>query len=314
MPRAIWPMMLLLSMIWGGSYYFIKVLLGDFGPWTIVFLRCALGLIVITIYMMATRKQFRFGAVPWGAVAVMALVNTCIPWAMIGFSETRIASGMASVLNATTPFWSILTGMAFFGALSHRFQWIGMGSALAGLVVLLGLDSSSLSSGNAWGYVGMIAASFFYGLGSQLSSRLLRTLSTYQVTFGTLFFSMLGSGVMAFSFEKIPYSRLILPSNLSVLAGLGIFGSGIAYLLFYWIVHKGGPARATMVTYLLPVFSLIWGLVLLDEAIRWNMAAGLALILAGVFLAGRKKTEGHRPKPLPLPNDRGTSASMDATP
>jgi len=305
--------MMLLSMIWGGSYYFIKVLLGDFGPWTIVFLRCALGVAVITAYMVATRKPFRFKAMPWGAVAVMALVNTCIPWAIIGFSETRIASGMASVLNATTPFWSILTGMAFFGAVSHRFQWIGMGSALAGLVVLLGLDSSALASGDAWGYVGMIAASYFYGLGSQLSNRLLRTLSTYQVTFGTLFFSMIGSGVMAFSFEKIPYSRLIEPTNLSVLAGLGILGSGVAYLLFYWIVSKGGPARATMVTYLLPAFSLVWGFALLEEAIRWSMAAGLALILAGVFLAGRKKPERSRPKPLSLPKDGG-SASMEATP
>ncbi|CAM4028812.1 DMT family transporter [Cohnella lubricantis] len=312
MPRAIWPVMLILSMIWGGSYYFIKVLLGDFGPWTIVFLRCALGLVVIAIYMLAARQPLRFKQAPWGAVAVMALVNTCIPWAIIGFSETRIASSMASVLNATTPLWSLLLGIAFFGAAARRLQWLGMGVAMIGLAVLVGLDSSSVQASDARGFAGMIAASVFYGLGSQLSNRLLRTMSTYQVTFGTLFFSMLGSGVMAFSSEKIPYSQLLVPSNLFVLAGLGILGSGVAYLLFYWIVHEGGPTRATMVTYLLPVFSLVWGFALLGESIHWSMIAGLALILAGVFLAGRKKAASRQPKSFSLPDDGRAASSSEA--
>jgi drug/metabolite transporter (DMT)-like permease len=203
----------------------------------------------------------------------------------------RLDSSMASVLNATTPLWSLVLGVVFWRAASHRLQWIGMGTAIIGLAVLLSINFTSMNSVDGLGFIGMIVASFFYGLGSQLSKRLLDNLSTYQVTFGTLFFSMLGSGIIAFTMETIPYSQLIAPLNMSVLVGLGIFGSGLAYILFYWIVQKGGPTIATMVTYLLPVFSLVWGYTLLDENIHWNRIVGLALILTGVFLAGRKKSK-----------------------
>lgn len=289
MSRSLFVVLFVLSLIWAGSYYFIKVLLQDFGPWTIVFLRSALGLAVITTVMIVRKKSFGFKNMPWVSMAIMAFIHTCIPWAIIGFSEMRLDSSMASVLNATTPLWSLMLGVVFWRAVTHRLQWIGMGTAIIGLVVLLSQNLTSMNSVDRLGFIGMIVASFFYGLGSQLSKRLLDILSTYQVTFGTLLFSMLGSGSIAFSLETIPYSQLIVPSNMAVLAGLGIFGSGFAYILFYWIVQKGGPAIATMVTYLLPVFSLVWGYTLLDESIHWSMIVGLALILTGVFLAGRKK-------------------------
>jgi drug/metabolite transporter (DMT)-like permease len=102
MQRSLFIALFLLSLIWGGSYYFIKVLIDDFGPWTVVFLRSALGLVVITAVMMIMRKPFQFRNMPWLSVSIMALVNTCIPWAIIGFSETRLTSSMASMLNATT--------------------------------------------------------------------------------------------------------------------------------------------------------------------------------------------------------------------
>lgn len=289
MPRSLFLVLLLLSLIWGGSYYFIKVLIQDFGPWTVVFLRSALGLAVITLVMVVMRKPFQFKNMSWVSVIVMALVNTCIPWAIIGFSEMRLTSSMASVLNATTPLWSLVVGALFFRTVAFRTQWIGMGAAIIGLIVLLGLNPASIISVDAWGFIGMIVASLFYGIGSQLSKRLLKALSTYQATFGTLFFSMLGSGSIALSFETIPYSQLAVPQNIAVLIGLGIFGSGIAYILFYWIVQNGGPVFATMVTYLLPICSLVWGATLLNENIRWSMIAGLALILAGVFLSSEKR-------------------------
>lgn len=287
MPRSVFPALLLLSLIWSGSYAFIKVLIEDFGPWTIVCLRSSLGLLVIAAAMTAMRKPFGFGRTPWLPVIVMALVNTCIPWAIIGYSETRLDSGIASVLNATTPIWSLALGAAFWGATARRAQWIGTGLALVGLAALLSPGAESVHAVDALGFAGMLAASLFYGAGAQMSKRLLATLSTYQTAFFTLFFTALGSGIMSLATENVPYERLAVPANLSVLAGLGIFGSGFAYLLFYWIVHKGGPTIATTVTYLLPVFSLVWGYALLGENVRWSMLAGLALILAGVFLSGK---------------------------
>ncbi|MBM7568423.1 EamA family transporter [Paenibacillus sacheonensis] len=295
MPRLVYAALLCLSLIWGGSFYFIKMLLHDFGPWSIACLRSTCGLLVVLLVMLALRKPFGFRAIPWLAMFAMAVINTALPWTLIAFSEQRITSGMASILNATTPVWTVLVGMAFFRGRSGRMQWVGLGVAMIGLLVLLGIRPGALLSVDGIGFAGMMAAACCYGVGSQLSKRLsVRGCTTYQITYGTLLSSAVLCGVMSLTTESIPFSRLTSMSTLPMLVGLGAFGSGIAYLLFYYMVEKGSAEFASMVTYLVPSTALVWGCVLLNESIRWNMLAGLAIILAGVFLAGRKGPGGER--------------------
>jgi drug/metabolite transporter (DMT)-like permease len=289
--RSLLLALLLLSLIWGGSFFFIKWLLHDFGPWTIAFLRSAFGLAVIAAIMLVLRKPFAFGKIPWGPMAVTALVNTAIPWAFIGFSETRLSSGMASVLNATTPLWTIIVGMAFFHAATNKLQWLGMGISFIGLMVLLGLNPASVISADLPGFACMIAATLCYAVGSQLSKRLLKGLSMYQITFGTLLCAMLGSGSVALSVERISFPHLVSLANIAALIGLGVFGSGIAYILFYFMIQKGSPEFATMVTYLVPASAIVWGYALLNEKISWSLLTGLALIIGGVFLASQHPSE-----------------------
>ncbi|BBI30955.1 DMT family transporter [Cohnella abietis] len=288
MPRLLVTALIVLSLIWGGSFFFIKQLLEDFGPWTIAFLRSSFGLVTIVIIMLILRKPFELKRIPWIPMAVMALVNTAIPWALIGLSETRLTSGMASILNATTPLWTIVVGTLFFKAVTNRMQWIGMGVAFVGLLVLLGINPVSIISVDLFGFVCMITATLCYAFGSQLSRRF-KELSMYQITFGTLLCAMLGSGGMAFSVEQVSWSHLASSSNMAMIIGLGVFGSGIAYILFYYMVQKGSPEFATMVTYLVPASAIIWGSTLLNEQIHWNLLLGLVFILGGVFLANRKR-------------------------
>lgn len=287
MARSLYVALILLSLIWGGSFYFIKVLLQDFGPWTIAFLRSSLGLVTIVVIMLILRKPFEFRKIPWVSMAAVALINTSIPWAIIGFSETRLTSGMASVLNATTPMWTMIVGIVVFRAVSTRLQWIGMGIAMAGLIVLLDVNPTSFISVDLIGFVCMMSATLCYGIGSQLSKRKLTGLSMYQITFGTLFSGMIGSGIIAFAVEPISLSAVVKPENLGVLTGLGVFGSGVAYILFYYMIQKGSAEFATMVTYIVPASAVIWGYTLLDEELHWSLLTGLALILGGVFLASR---------------------------
>jgi drug/metabolite transporter (DMT)-like permease len=282
--------LILLSLIWGGSFFFIKILVHDFGPWTIVFLRSALGLVTIATIMFVLRKPFAFGKIPWISMTVMALLNTAIPGVFIGFSETRLTSSMTSVLNATTPLWTTIVGLIFFQAAKSRQQWLGMGIAFIGLLILFGVNPVSFVSVDLTGLACVMAATFCYGLGSQLSKRLLKGLSMYQITFGTLLCSTLSSGAVAFPVERISISHLASPMNIAVLIGLGVFGSGVAYILFYFMIQKGSPEFATMVTYLVPASAIIWGYTLLNEGIHWSLLTGLALILGGVLLASR-----HRP-------------------
>lgn len=244
--------------------------------------------------MLVLRKPFEFRQIPWVPMAIMALVNTAIPWAIIGYSEMRLPSSMASILNATTPLWTLIVGMLFFQAITNRLQWMGMGIALIGMLVFLGVNPVSIISVDLLGFFCMITATFCYAVGSQLSKRLLKGLSMYQIAFGTLLCSMIGSGALAFSVEPYSFPHLASLTNIAVLTGLGIFGSGVAYILFYFMVQKGSPEFATMVTYLVPVSAIIWGYTLLNERINWNMLAGLALILSGVFLASKNNSNSKK--------------------
>jgi drug/metabolite transporter (DMT)-like permease len=262
LPRLVYAALILLSLIWGGSFYFIKMLLHDFGPWSIAFLRSGSGLVVVVIIMLVLRKPFGFRTFPW------------LP--------------MASILNATTPAWTIVVGILFFRSVSNRNQWLGLGMATIGLIVLVGITPGSVMSVNMLGFVCLLCASFCYGVGSQLSKRLLGGYSMYQITFGTLLTCMTVSGTMAFSTESVPLSHLASASVFPMVIGLGVFGSGFAYILFYYMIQKGSAEFATMVTYLVPCTALIWGYTLLNEKISWNLLVGLLIILAGVFLASRK--------------------------
>ena len=293
MHRSLFFVLILLSLIWGGSFFFIKILLHDFGPWTIAFLRSSFGLVAIAVIMLVLRKPFEFRKIPWLPVAVIALVNTALPWAFIGFSETRITSSMASVLNATTPLWTTIVGMVFFQTVTNRLQWLGLGIAFMGLIVLLGVNPVSIISIDPFGFICMIAATLCYAVGSQLSKRL-KGLSMYQIAFATLLCSVIGSGSVAFLVEPTSILQHVTFTNISVLIGLGIFGSGIAYILFYYLIQKGSPEFATMVTYFVPVSAIIWGYTLLNEMINWSLLIGLAFILGGVFIAS-KNTQRKQP-------------------
>lgn len=236
--RSLYFALILLSLIWGGSFFFIKILLPDFGPWTVAFLRSTFGLATITGVMLVLRKPFGFRAIPWVAMIIMALVNTAIPWALIGFSETRLTSSLASVLNATTPLWTLVVGVVFFRVATTRMQWAGMGIAFLGLLVLVGVSPTALASVDLLGFSCMLAATLCYAVGTHLSKRLSGGLSMYQVTFGTLISAMAGSGLMALTLERDSLAPLASLPTLGAVIGLGVFGSGVAYILFYFMVQK----------------------------------------------------------------------------
>ncbi|RAP74613.1 DMT family transporter [Paenibacillus montanisoli] len=303
MPRLIYAALLLLSLIWGGSFYFIKVLLHDFGPWSIAFLRSFCGLVVVLLIMLIFKKPFGFRAIPWPAMFIMAMINTAFPWTLIGFSEQHLTSSMASILNATTPVWTIIVGILFFKGKSHGMQWLGIGIATIGLLILLGIRPGVLLSIDGIGLLGMMIATFCYAVGSQLSKQLsLRGCTMYQITYGTLLSSTVFSGTLAFTTESVTWPHLTSMSNIPNIIGLGMLGSGIAYILFYYMVEKGSAEFASMVTYLVPSTALVWGALLLNEPIKWNMLAGLAIILFGVFLAGRKPRRAVALKPQGAPS------------
>jgi len=277
-----------LSLIWGASFYFIKVLLDDFGPWSIAMLRSIFGAVVLLAVMLLLRQPLGVRQYPWLPLIFVGLFNTAVPWALIGWSETEISSSMASVLNATTPLWTLLVGLFLFQGKAAGRQWGGMAIGFLGLLILLKVNPVTIISVNGWAVLAMLAATLCYGISGQISRRYLGGMSVYQISLSTLLIGCVGSGIAAFAIEGISFAPLASPHILLMLAGLGGFGSGIAYLLFYFMIQRGSAEFASLVTYLVPVTAILWGYLLLAEPVEWNLLAGLVCILAGVYLAGSR--------------------------
>lgn len=287
MPRSAYMNLILLSLIWGASFFFIKILLTAVQPWTVVMLRSLVGLAVLFVIMVIKRDWADLRKLPWIPLIATGCLNMAIPWGLITMSEQHLTSSVTSVLNATTPLWTMLIGLLFFRMKSSPAQWIGIGLGFVGILILLDLNTVSIISIDLLGFFGMIAATTCYGFAAHLAKKYLSNLSSIQVSLFTLLFSAIVSSVLALGTEEINWSAVFMPQSLLALCGLGMFGSGFAYVLYYMLIQKGGAEFTSMVTYLVPVTAILWGYALLDEAVHWNLLVGLVCISGGVFFAGR---------------------------
>ncbi|HWO96043.1 MAG TPA: DMT family transporter [Bacillus sp. (in: firmicutes)] len=279
----------LLSAIWGTSFLFIKLLLTEISPIGLVFWRCLFGAVTLLGILLLKREKISLNRLPLVPVFFVGLFNNALPFMLISYSELIITSSMASIINATTPICTILIGCFFFAQKLRREQWIGISIGFIGIIILVDFRFADLMNQDMKGIFGMIAAAMCYGLGAQLSKRYLYNLSVTYTSFSTLAAASLITFILLL-FTK-PSDLIFSYSSTAGLSlvGLGIFGSGFAYLLYYFMVKEGGPEFASIVTYIVPGMAIVWGYVLLGERVTGQMVFGLVFILSGIYLASRAK-------------------------
>ncbi|MCA1041012.1 DMT family transporter [Bacillus infantis] len=277
-----------LSLIWGTSFLFIKILLHDLGPEAVVFGRCLFGAAVLWGISFIKREKIQWKRLPFRMLFLVGLINNALPWYFISKSETAISSSMASVINATTPIWTIIIGWLFFGSKLRKSQWAGILIGFFGIFILSGFRTGDLAEGNTAGIVFMSMAAFCYGLGTHLSKKHLEGVSVLQISLFTLTSAALASGLYTGIASPSAIPLLFAPERLGSLFVLGALGSGAAYLLYYFLVQKGSPEFASLVTYIVPVSAIAWGYFLLGEHIKPGMAVGLAVIFLGIYISSYK--------------------------
>jgi drug/metabolite transporter (DMT)-like permease len=277
-----------LSIIWGTSFLFIKVLLSEMGPAAVVFGRCLFGTLMLFVILLISKKKFKFKQIPWLSLLFVALTNNVLPWLLICTSETKLSSSMASIINATTPMWTLIIGFLFFSLSLRKNQWIGILIGFIGIFILSDFKPGDLYTGNTIGILLMTGATFCYGLGAQLTNKYLSKLSVIETSFFTLAISTLISFIMMVTLSPQSISTFLNSKLLLPLLGLGSLGSGIAYLLYYFLVKRGSPEFASLVTYLVPVSAIIWGGLLLNEEFHLYMLIGLLVIFTGVYISSLK--------------------------
>lgn len=287
-PRA-YLMLFTLALIWGASFLFIKIGVEEMSPATLVTLRLAFG--VITLFEIAAARPALVAGWQryWRLAILVAIFNVMIPYLLISWGETQIFSGTASILNATTPLFTVLLASVWIGNGHEPLSWrkgIGVLIGFFGVFVVFGLDVRAFSNQSLpiiLGELAVVGASASYGIGGLLSRRYAGEGT------GTLVGPM--TSLTAALIISIPITLLWDPPTafpswkaIGAIAALGIFGTGVAYLFYFWLIRNVGAPRTSMVTYLLPFTALLWGWLVFGEPILPNALLGLAFVLLGTMI------------------------------
>ena len=272
-----WSLLGLLSILWGGSFVFNGLILRELTPLTVVFLRVAVAALILLPLLRVYRISLPKGVSGWTPFVAIALFNNVLPFSLIVTGQTYIGSGLASILNATTPLFTVMA-MALAGEerLSTR-RIAGVVAGLVGVVVLRG-EAVGLRTGQGIGILLCLGASVSYALSALLARRLLAN----SPPLGTATFQLLASTVMmafvAGSVEE-PW-RLPAPGMTTWLAviGLAALSTALAYIVFFQIVRRSGATNVMLVTLLIPVTAILLGYLVLGESLSARELAGAALI------------------------------------
>lgn len=284
-----------LSLIWGTSFLFIKILLPYVDPWELVFLRCLFGAIPLYALILWKSPKVMWRHIPWVALIITGVMNAAVPWTLIALSETQIASSTAAIVNATTPIWTSLIGFALFSVTLIKKQWFGIFIGFIGILILFNFDISGLFSGKFIGLGTMILAPIAYGFSNQFANRYLKEVPVMVIAAGTLTVGFTTTGILSIVLDGFPTAVFTSVVSMGSILMLGVFGSGVAYLLNYYMITKGGAQFASFVTYLVPVSAMFWGWLILDEPLSWHLLLGLLVIFGGVYLSGKKSKQKKAP-------------------
>jgi drug/metabolite transporter (DMT)-like permease len=274
-------MLLALAALWGASFMFIKVGVRELEPITLVAFRMALGaltlvpIVAVTVGLRRALRELRAAAVP---LALTGLFNSAIPILAISWAETRIDSGLTAIIQASAPLFTALLALRF--SRSERvtgLRLVGLVIGFFGIALLVGAQPS----GEALAALAVVFSAVCYAASALYIARRLREVSPLVTSLGAL---------AAASLATLPFGLFQLPDHVpgwkvtgSVLT-LGIAGTGVAYILYYGLLAGAGASRSILITYLVPVFALGYGALLLGEAVTAAAVVGLALVLGGVAL------------------------------
>ena len=287
-----WSLLAVLSVLWGGSFFFNGVALKELPPLTVVLLRVALAAMILLPVLRAYQIRFPVGLSGWKPFFAIALLNNVLPFSLIVIGQTYIPSGLASILNATTPLFTVLVMAAAGDEKLHARRVVGIVTGLIGVIVLHGQDlhgpdlhgqAPGFQSGEGVGILLCLAAAFSYGLSALYARRKLSN----SPPLATATFQLMASGLMmtivAAVFER-PW-QLPMPGVTTWLAmiGLSALSTALAYIVFFQVLRRSGSTNVMLVTLLIPVTAILLGYLVLGESFSLREMIG-ALVIGSALL------------------------------
>jgi drug/metabolite transporter (DMT)-like permease len=281
----------LLSAFWGASYLFIKVALeDDMAPAFIVFARCALAALVLlpAAAHIGALAGLRERLAP---LVVLAFIQVTVPFTLITIGEQEISSSLTGILVASAPIFTFLLAFVLPGAeRAGALSLLGVAIGISGVALLLGVDAPGGTSAVVGGLL-VVLATLGYGIGAWFLKRRLP---------GVQPVGAVGATSAATALMVLPFAAFQVPDHapgidaVGSLVALGVLGTGLAFVFFYSLVASEGPAKASLVAYVAPAFSVVYGVTLLDERFTAATAAGLVLIVGGSWVAAEGRLPWRR--------------------
>ena len=277
-----WLLLIGLSILWGGSFYFAKVAVLEIPPLTLALSRVLIGGAVIAILMRPLGGRFPRDLATWKMFATIAALNNAIPFTLIVWGQQYIPIGLASILNATSPLFSVV--LAHFVTRDDRLtagRMFGLIAGFIGVVVLIGPDLLTELGKHVWAQLALLAAAFLYAVGA-LYARRLRGHKPVEIAGGQL----LMSAVLLLPFTLIinrPWTmHAVSGAAIWATVALAVVSTSFAYLIYFRILNRAGATNALLVTFLIPVSAILLGLFLLDERLDVRQFAGMFAIAIGL--------------------------------
>jgi drug/metabolite transporter (DMT)-like permease len=273
--------LLLLAGLWGGSFAFMRVAAPALGPVWLAFSRVALAFVALFALALARRSIPPFLA-HWREYLVIGSLNSALPFALFCYAELYVSASTSAILNATSPFFGALAAALWLGDALTLRKLAGMALGLAGVVVLVGWQPEPLSGTVLRATLACLGAALCYGIASVYAKRRMVASSAM-----ALYSQLTAAAVLAPALLWVPVPAApSLLVTMNVLA-LALASTAFAYLLYFRLIATVGPSRALTVTFLIPVFGVLWGYVFLGEPLAAHMLAGCALIVAGIWITVR---------------------------
>jgi drug/metabolite transporter (DMT)-like permease len=299
MSGADWAILLFLSVLWGGSFFFIEIAIRTVAPLTLVLIRVALAAAMLWAWLLVRRERL---ALPPGAAAaflVLALLNNVVPFVLFAWAQQAIDGGLASILNATTPIWGVLVAHLFTAdekATPARVAGVLLG--FGGVAVMIGADLLGEIGKAAWAQLACLFATLCYALAGVWARRFRAMgVSPTAVSTGQLTASAIVMLPLVLLFEPPWHAASPSPEAWAALVALALLCTSLAYILYFRLLASAGATNSLLVTFLIPVTAILLGALILGERLAPRHVFGMALIGLGLAAIDGRLFSRRRPRP-----------------
>lgn len=275
--------LLLLGALWGGSHMLTRIAVPQLGPAALIMLRLLLGALTLSVLLRVVRKAPAApGERHYAYLLVLGFLNCALPFLLIAHAAQTLTASLMAILNATAPIWGALITALLMRRLPGKAVCLGLALGMFGVALIVGLDPELAAAGHGLAVAEMLAATFCYGLASNLIRRAPVGMDATRLAGGSMWLALPGVlPLLAVS----PPMQLPSPAVAVAVLALGVLCTGVAYILYFRLVEETGATSALTVTFLIPLFGVLWGHLFLDEVLALKTLLGALIVLLGTALS-----------------------------